>query len=278
MSEATVSQRILRAKRKIADAAIPYRVPPAGGREDRLAGVLAVIYLIYTEGYASTGPSPVRDDLAEEAIRLARLVAEETREAEARGLLALLLLHHARRGARIDANGHLVRLDEQDRSRWDSAMIAEGARLARTAVHAGGWYGLQAALAAEHSLAHSAHETRWPVIVDLYDRLLAFGAHPVVAVNRAVAVGMRDGADATLAALDELGRPPELAGNHVVDAVRADALRRLGRTEESAHHYRAARALAPNAAIAHEYERRLSALVNPHLARDLGDRDREDAP
>lgn len=260
VSESTVSQRILRAKRKIADAAIPYRVPPVGAREDRLTGVLGVIYLIYTEGYASGGPRPVRDDLAAEAIRLARLVAGETRDPEARGLLALLLLQHARRDARIDSAGHLVRLDEQDRSRWDSALIAEGAELARTAVRAGGWYGLQAALAAEHSLAPSAQATRWSAIVDLYDRLLTFGAHPVLLLNRAVALGMRDGAQATLVALDELGRPPELAADHALEAVRADALRRLGCTEEAAVHYRAARELAPNVAVAHEYQRRLTAL------------------
>ena len=140
------------------------------------------------------------------------------------------------------------------------ALIAEGAQLARTAVRAGGWYGLQAALAAEHSLAPSAQATRWSAIVDLYDRLLTFGAHPVLLLNRAVALGMRDGAQATLAALDELGRPPELAADHALEAVRADALRRLGCTEEAAVHYRAARELAPNVAVAHEYQRRLTAL------------------
>ncbi|MEU1890067.1 RNA polymerase sigma factor [Streptomyces pristinaespiralis] len=256
VGEDTVSQRILRAKRKIAAAGIPYRVPPAGARAERLHGVLAVIYLVFTEGYAPSDGSTVRDALAEEAVRLARLVAAEAPdEPEARGLLALLLLQHARRAARLDADGRLLTLERQDRTRWDGALIAEGVALAGEAVAAGGPYALQAAIAAQHALAPVAAATDWVAIVALYDRLLALRANPVVALNRAVAVGMRDGPQAQFDAVDALGAPKELAGNHAVPAVRADALRRLGRAGEAAEAYRTAAALAPNGAIAREYAR-----------------------
>ncbi|ROQ68428.1 RNA polymerase sigma-70 factor (ECF subfamily) [Streptomyces sp. 840.1] len=257
----TVSQRILRAKRKIAAAGIPYRVPPPGDRAERLGGVLAVLYLIFTEGYAPSDGSTTRDRLADEAIRLARLVtAEAPDEPEARGLLALLLLQHSRRATRLDAEGGLVTLEHQDRSRWDHALISEGAALAREALPAGGPYALQAAIAAEHALAPDAAATGWAAIVALYDRLLALRTNPVVALNRAVALGGRDGPQAQLDAVDALGTPRELAGHHALAAVRADALRRLGRTREAAAMYEEARTAAPNGAIAQEYAHRLAEL------------------
>ncbi|RAJ64374.1 RNA polymerase sigma-70 factor (ECF subfamily) [Streptomyces sp. KhCrAH-43] len=296
VGEDTVSQRVLRAKRKIAAAGIPYRVPPPGARAERLGGVLAVLYLIFTEGYAPSDGSTTRDGLAEEAIRLARLVTAETSdEPEARGLLALLLLQHSRRAARLDADGGLVTLERQDRSLWDRGLIAEGVALvgvglsgsgdggalarerrsgngeAPSGSGAGGAsareglpgsgdgpYALQAAIAAQHALAPDAAATDWAAITALYDRLLALRTNPVVALNRAVALGMRDGPQAQLDAVDALGTPKELAGHHALAAVRADALRRLGRTREAATAYEEARAAAPNAAIAEEYARRLA--------------------
>ena len=261
VGEDTVSQRILRAKRKIAAAGIPYRVPPPGARAARLDGVLAVIYLVFTEGYAPSAGNTTRDRLAEEAIRLARLVAAEAPdEPEARGLLGLLLLQHSRRAARLDADGGLVTLEHQDRTRWDHALVAEGEALAREAVAAGGPYALQAAIAAQHALAPVAAATDWGAIVALYDRLLALRTNPVVALNRAVALGMRDGPRAQLAAVDALGTPKELDGNHALPAVRADALRRLGRTREAAEAYRLAINVAPNGAIAREYAARAAEL------------------
>lgn len=261
VGEDTVSQRILRAKRKISAAGIPYRVPPPGARAERLGGVLAVIYLMFTEGYAPSDGSTHRDNLAEEAVRLARLVATEAPdEPEARGLLALVLLQHSRRAARFDADGGLVTLERQDRKRWDHALIAEGVTLARETVTASGPYALQAAIAAQHALAPAADATDWAAIVTSYDRLLALRANPVVALNRAVAVGMRDGPQAQLDAVDALGASEKLAGNHAVPAVRADALRRLGRTREAAQAYRAAEAIAPNGAVAREYAQRVAAL------------------
>ncbi|MFE6761948.1 RNA polymerase sigma factor [Streptomyces sp. NPDC057689] len=260
VGEDTVSQRVLRAKRKIAAAGIPYRVPPPGARAERLGGVLAVLYLIFTEGYAPSDGSTTRDGLAEEAIRLARLVTAETSdEPEARGLLALLLLQHSRRAARLDADGGLVTLEHQDRSLWDRGLIAEGVALVGEwgSGSGGGPYALQAAIAAEHALAPDAAATDWAAITALYDRLLALRTNPVVALNRAVALGMRDGPQAQLDAVDALGTPKELAGHHALAAVRADALRRLGRTREAATAYEEARAAAPNRAIAEEYARRL---------------------
>ncbi|MET7342061.1 sigma-70 family RNA polymerase sigma factor [Streptomyces sp. NPDC005547] len=294
VGEDTVSQRILRAKRKIAAAGIPYRVPPPGARAERLGGVLAVLYLIFTEGYAPSDGSTTRDQLAEEAVRLARLVvAEAPDEPEARGLLALLLFQHSRRVARLDEDGGLVTLEHQDRSRWDREMIAEGAELvhqalaggveggfaadvtgpgplrvggaalARGALPAAGPYALQAAIAARHALAPDAAATDWAAIVALYDRLLALRTNPLVALNRAVALGRCDGPQAQLDAVDALGTPRELAGHHALPAVRADALRRLGRTREAAAMYEAARAAAPNAAIAQEYALRLTEPAHP---------------
>lgn len=259
VGENTVSQRILRAKRKIAEAGIPYRVPPAGARQDRLTGVLAVIYLVFTEGYAPSDGSVVRDSLAEEAIYLAGLVARELPdEPEAQGLLALLLLQHSRRATRVDAAGGLVPMEDQDRSRWDHAMITQGVALAKEASQYGGPYGIQAAIAAQHATAVSSEATDWAEIVHLYDQLLSLRANPVVALSRAVAIGMRDGPEATLTALDHLGSPKQLTGNHLLPAVRADALRRLRRTHDAVENYRLARELSPNSAIAGEYARRIA--------------------
>ncbi|MFJ3084881.1 RNA polymerase sigma factor [Streptomyces sp. NPDC086838] len=261
VGEDTVSQRVLRAKRKIAAAGIPYRVPPPGARAERLGGVLAVLYLIFTEGYAPSDGSTTRDGLAEEAIRLARLVTAETSdEPEARGLLALLLLQHSRRAARLDADGGLVTLERQDRSLWDRGLIAEGVAMVGEGGSGldDGPYALQAAIAAQHALAPDAAATDWAAITALYDRLLALRTNPVVALNRAVALGMRDGPQAQLDAVEALGTPKELAGHHALAAVRADALRRLGRTREAATAYEEARAAAPNRAIAEEYARRLT--------------------
>lgn len=261
VGEDTVSQRILRAKRKIAAAGIPYRVPPPGARAERLDGVLAVIYLVFTEGYAPSDGSTIRDPLAEEAIRLARLVATEAPdEPEARGLLALLLLQHSRRAARLDVDGGLITLEHQDRGRWDRSLISEGVGLARETVASGGPYALQAAIAAQHALAPTAAATDWTAIVSLYDRLLTLRVNPVVALNRAVALGMRDGPQAQLDAVDALGTPKELTGHHALPAVRADALRRLGRTHEAAEAYRAAKSAAPNDAITQEFAKRLAEL------------------
>ncbi|MFJ8769264.1 RNA polymerase sigma factor [Streptomyces clavifer] len=277
VGEDTVSQRILRAKRKIAAAGIPYRVPPPGARAERLNGVLAVIYLMFTAGYAPSDGSTQRDSLAEEAVRLARLVAAEAPdEPEAQGLLALVLLQHSRRAARIDADGGLVTLERQDRKQWDHVLIAEGVALAGGAVAADGPYMLQAAIAAQHALAPAATATDWATIVTLYDRLIALRANPVVALNRAVAVGMRDGPQAQLDAVDVVGGCKELAGSHAVPAVRADALRRLGRTCEAAQAYRAAESIAPNGAIARAYARRVTELelVDDSIARNQGGSER----
>ncbi|MEU5700094.1 RNA polymerase sigma factor [Streptomyces aurantiacus] len=261
VGEDTVSQRILRAKRKIAAAGIPYRVPPPGARAERLDGVLAVIYLVFTEGYAPSDGSTLRDPLAEEAIRLARLVAAEApEEPEARGLLALLLIQHSRRAARLDEDGGLITLEHQDRGRWDHSLISEGVGLARETVASGGPYALQAAIAAQHALAPAAAATDWGAIVALYDRLLALRTNPVVALNRAVALGMRDGPQTQLDAVEALNMPKELAGHHALSAVRADALHRLGRTREAAKTYRSAKSAAPNEAIAREYARRIAEL------------------
>jgi len=262
VSEATVSQRILRAKQKIANTGIPYRVPPPGLREERLGGVLAVVYLVFTEAYAPSNGAVVRDDLAGEAIRLARLlVVEHPRDAEARGLLALLLLQWSRRAARFDERWDAVLLEDQDRSLWDRAAIDEGQALARSALReGGGWYALQAALAAQHALAPTAADTDWATVVQLYDRLLALRPSPVVRLNRAVAMAMRDGPEAGLTALDELGRPKELDRSHLLAAVRGELLRRAGRREEALAATRAARELVRSPAEARLLDRRISEL------------------
>jgi RNA polymerase sigma-70 factor, ECF subfamily len=240
--EPTMYQRLTRAKRKIREAAIPYRIPPAHLLRERLSGVLAVLYLLFNEGYAATaGADLLRQNLSAEAIRLGRLLVELLPEPEARSLLALMLLHDARRAARMGADGQLVTLEHQDRSRWDQATIGEGLRLLPSAP---GPYQLQAAIAACHAVAESVEKTDWPQIVALYDDLLVHTPSPVVRLNRAVAVAMADGPAAGLALVDELEASGDLAGYHLLPATRADLLRRLGDSERAAEAYCAALALA----------------------------------
>ncbi|MCP3798404.1 sigma-70 family RNA polymerase sigma factor [Allokutzneria sp. A3M-2-11 16] len=235
----TMAKRITRAKKKIREARIPFRVPGADELPERLPGVLQVVYSIFTEGYAAH-----RSELAEEAIRLARILrALMPAEREVAGLLALLLLVHARREARGD---ELVLLEEQDRALWDRAMIAEGTRLVEVALTGGrpGPYGVQAAIAALHDEAADLADTDWPQIVALYEVLLALLPSPVVALNRAVAVAMRDGAEAGLALLDELADDPQLRSYHPYSTARAELLRLLGRDSEAALAFRRALELA----------------------------------
>ncbi|HET6749938.1 MAG TPA: RNA polymerase sigma factor, partial [Actinomycetes bacterium] len=239
----TVAQRIVRAKAKIRAARIPYEVPPPGELPDRLDTVLHVVYLVFTEGYApASGGAVVRPELADEAIRLGRLLVELLGgpEPEALGLLALMLLQDSRRAARASAGGDLVLLADQDRSRWDRARIAEGAALLEGAVASGqvGPYGLQAAIAAAHAEAPTAEATDWARIVGLYDLLARAESSPVIELNRAVAVAMRDGPASGLALVDAILARGQLEGYLLAHATRADLLRRLGRTDDALAAYR----------------------------------------
>jgi len=259
----TVAQRIVRAKAKIRDARIPYEVPGRGELPQRLASVLRVIYLVFNEGYlASSGESLTRHDLSAEAIRLGRLLVELLPEPEAVGLLALMLLHESRRGARTTPAGDLVLLADQDRSLWDRARIADAVRLAEGALASRrfGPYTIQAAIAAVHAEAPSAETTDWPQIVALYDALLELEPSPVVELNRAVAVAMRDGPAAGLALVDALLERGELADYHLAHSARADLRRRLGQTEGARESYRAALALARQGPERRFLERRLAEL------------------
>ncbi|MDF3935619.1 RNA polymerase sigma factor [Pseudomonas citronellolis] len=239
----TIAQRIVRAKQKIRDARIPYQVPEPAELPQRLASVLRVVYLVFNEGYAaSSGDALTRADLSAEAIRLGRQLLELLPEPEVMGLLALMLLQDSRRAARSDANGELVLLERQDRSLWDAALIAEGQRLIGVALASRrfGPYSLQAALAAVHAEAPDLASTDWPRMVSLYDALLHLQPSPVVALNRSVALAMRDGPQAGLDAVDAILAGGELADYHLAHATRADFCRRLGRTAEAREAYRRA--------------------------------------
>ena len=248
--EKTMAQRLTRAKRKISQAQIPYRVPRPDELPDRLPAVLSVIYVTFTEAYAaSRGPALVRPQLAEEAIRLARILQRLLpNEREVTGLLALMLLVDARRAARVTASGDLVVLADQDRSRWDATAIEEGSALVERALRGGdpGPYGVQAAIAALHDQASSAATTDWPQIVVLYGVLQEIAPSPLVSLNQAVAVGMADGPAAALALLDDIVAAGELEQYHLLHSSRAHYLQQLGRLNDSARAYRTALALATN--------------------------------
>ncbi|WP_433331615.1 RNA polymerase sigma factor [Spirillospora sp. CA-294931] len=252
VQESAVGQRITRAKAKIKSAGIPYRVPAAEDLPARVSGVLAVLYLVFNEGYLATGPDtdPVRHDLTAEAIRLTRLIRVLLPDdGEVAGLLALMLLTEARRTARVSARGELVTLNEQDRGAWDAAMIVEGHRLVRERLATGmapGRYQILAAINAVHTSARDARDTDWSQIAALYDQLVRLDPSPIVALNRAIAVAELDGPDVALAAVDRL--VDDLDGYHAYHATRADLLRRLGRSQESRAAYDRAIALAGNTA------------------------------
>ncbi|MGO4584443.1 RNA polymerase sigma factor [Arthrobacter sp. 2RAF6] len=260
VSEATMSKRLVRARAKIRDAGIPYRVPPPELRAERTAGVLAVLYLMFNEGYSATGgESLIREPLAREAIRLNRLLVSllngSAQEPEAVGLLALMLFHHARRSSRTDAAGDLVTLEEQDRESWDQAEIAEAVALLSVAERLGisrrsrpGSYRVQAAIAACHMTASNSGSTDFARVALLYDSLAQIAPSPVVELNRAVAVAMSQGPAAGLALIEQLDRSRSLEGYYLLPAAKADLLRRLGRRTEAWDEYQKARELAPSEA------------------------------
>ena len=265
VTEPTMAARLTRAKKKIAAARIPYRVPGASELPERLDAVLSTVHLLYTTGHTSpSGADLVRADLVDRSLHLARmLLSLMPDEAEVRGLLALLLLTDARRATRVDARGRLLVLEDQDRSRWDKAFIDEGSRLVVDSFRTGrvGRYALQAAIASLHALAPSSAQTDWRQVVGLYDRLLAVWPSPVVELNRAVAVSMVDGPEAALEVVALLATDDRLAGYHYLPAVRADLLRRLDRRTEAAAEYRAALELVDNEAEREFLENRLAEVV-----------------
>jgi RNA polymerase sigma-70 factor (ECF subfamily) len=259
----TIAQRIVRAKNKIRDARIPYEVPGRSELPERLEAVLRVVYLVFNEGYfASSGDELTRQHLSAEAIRLGRLLCELLPEAEVRGLLALMLLQESRRAARSDVDGLPVLLEEQDRGLWDRELIAEGEAQIQTAFASGeiGPYCLQAAIAAVHAEAPSVEATDWAQIVGLYEVLLAANPSPVIELNRAVALAMRDGADAGLRQVEAILERGELGDYHLAHAARADLNRRLGRWDEARSAYRRALQLSQQGMDRQFLERRLAEL------------------
>jgi RNA polymerase sigma-70 factor, ECF subfamily len=259
----TLAQRIVRAKAKIRDAGIPYRVPELAELPERLDTVLHVVYLVFNEGYsASSGDSLTRTDLSGEAIRLGRLLLELLPEPEVMGLLALMLLHEARRSARTSPDGDLVPLDEQDRSLWNATLIAEGSALVERALSTRrvGPYALQAAIVAVHAEAASAADTDWPQIVGLYDVLARVEPSPIIELNRAAAVAMRDGPAAGLALIEAILDRGDLADYHLAHAARADMYRRLGNTAQASAAYQQALRLARQAPERRFIEKRLAEL------------------
>jgi len=260
----TLAQRIVRAKAKIKAAHIPYQVPTRLELPERLATVLHVVYLVFNEGYSATsGESLTRYDLSAEAIRLGRLLVELLPEPEALGLLSLMLLHESRRPARTSADGELVLLDDQDRSRWDREMIAEGVALVERALRSRsfGPYTLQAAIAAVHAGASRPADTDWAEIVGLYDVLLKADPSPVVELNRAAAVAMRDGPEAGLGLIDGILARGDLSEYPVAHSSRAELCRRLGRTGEAARSFQRALSLTTQEQQRHFLERRLAELA-----------------
>jgi RNA polymerase sigma-70 factor (ECF subfamily) len=261
----TVAQRIVRAKAKIRAAGIPYEVPPPDELTDRLETVLHVVYLVFTEGYApASGDAVMRTDLADEAVRLGRLLVELLPEPEALGLLALMLLQDSRRAARTSADGELILLPDQDRSSWNHERIGEGAALLERAVSSGqiGPYTLQAAIAAAHAEAPTAEATDWGRIVGLYDLLAWADPSPVIELNRAVAVSMRDGPSTGLALVDAILARGQLDAYHLAHAARADLLRRLGRTADARASYQRALELTRQEPQRRFIERRLDELAH----------------
>jgi RNA polymerase sigma-70 factor (ECF subfamily) len=261
-SEPTMAKRLVRAKQKIQNAGIPYRVPPAHLLPERTSAVLGVLYLLFNEGYSATaGADLVRQNLSAEAIRLARVLTRlMPDEPEAAGLLALMLLHDARRPARLDAHGDLVTLEDQDRGKWDAAEISEGVSLLDAALRRGhpGPYQVQAAIAACHATAATADSTDWSQIAALYGQLAEFLPTPVVELNHAVAVGMARGPAAGLPLVEALESAGKLAGYHLLPATRADFLRRLGRRREAAAAYAEALELTSTDAERRYLSRRLA--------------------
>jgi predicted RNA polymerase sigma factor len=267
VTEPTMAARLTRAKKKIGDARIPYRVPPAADLPERVDAVLDVVHLLFTTGHtAPVGADLVRRDLVERALDLARMLRLLLPgNADVAGLLALILLTDARRATRVDADGRLLLLEEQDRTQWDGAEIAEGAALVREALRRRppGRFALQAAIAAVHAEAPSWADTDWREIAALYDVLAQVWPSPVVALNRAVAIGLAAGPAAGLEALDALADEPQLAGYAYAAAARADFLRRLGRTEEARTSYEEALLLTDNAVEREFLDRRLKQLAEP---------------